>query len=107
MTPPAFIRGAEEYTAAEIRAAVAAGAALVRYPYVVSPLVVTLRYDSTVHLVRTADGRYARCIPYLLTTLLLGWWGVPWGPVASWRAIWSCLNGGDDVTAELLPQLDR
>jgi hypothetical protein len=66
----------------------------VRYPYVISLVFVTLRYESGVHLVRTADGRYLRSIPYLLTSLLLGWWGVPWGPLLTVRAVWDCLNGG-------------
>ena len=47
---------------------------LVRYPYVVSAGVVTFRFESRVHEVHTADGRYLRAIPYLLASILLGWW---------------------------------
>lgn len=68
--------------------------AVVRYPYVVSAVVVTFRFESRPHTVYGADARYARGIPYLLVSLLFGWWGVPWGPVQTWRAIWDCLNGG-------------
>ena len=71
--------------------------AVVRYPYVVSAVVVTFRFESRPHRVRSADGRYVRGIPYLLVSLLLGWWGVPWGPIQTWRAIWDCLNGGVEV----------
>lgn len=71
--------------------------ALVRYPYVVSAVVVTFRFESRVHRVRTADGRYLRAIPYMLASLLFGWWGLPWGPVQTWRAVWECLNGGLDA----------
>ncbi len=71
----------------------------VRYPYVISLVVVTLRYESRVHRPRTADGRYLRAVPYLFATLLLGWWGVPWGPLLSARAIWDCLCGGHEQPA--------
>lgn len=66
----------------------------VRYPYVVSAGVVTFRFESRVHAVRGADARYLRAVPYLLVSILLGWWGVPWGPVLTWRAMWECLGGG-------------
>lgn len=101
------IRGGESLTPAEIREAIANGATLVRYPYVLSAVLVTLRYESTVHLARTDDGRYWRAIPYLFVSLLFGWWAVPWGPILTARAVWACLSGGTDETAELLPQLDR
>lgn len=67
---------------------------VVRYPYVVSAVVVTFRFESRPHRPRTLDGRYLRGVPYLLVSLLFGWWGVPWGPIQTWRAIWDCLNGG-------------
>lgn len=71
----------------------------VRYPYVISLIVVTLRYESGLKHVRTADGRYVRAIPYLLVSLLLGWWGMPWGPLLTLRAVWDCLNGGVEQPA--------
>ncbi len=71
--------------------------AVVRYPYVVSVVVVTFRFLSRPHRVRSADARYVRGIPYLLVSLLFGWWGVPWGPIQTWWAVWDCLNGGVEV----------
>ncbi len=68
--------------------------AWVRYPYVVSLGVVTLRFESRRHRIRSTDARYLRCIPYLVASILFGWWGFPWGPVLTWRAIWDCLGGG-------------
>jgi len=32
--------------------------------------------------------------PYSAATLLLGWWGLPWGLVLSPRAIWTNCTGG-------------
>ena len=71
----------------------------IRYPYVISLIVVTLRYESGLKYIRTADARYVRAIPYLLVSLLLGWWGMPWGPLLTLRAVWDCLNGGVEQPA--------
>lgn len=70
---------------------------VVRYPYVVSLVVVTFRFLSRPHRPQSADGRYLRGVPYLLVSMLFGWWGVPWGPLHTWRAVWDCLNGGLEV----------
>ncbi|MCU0703209.1 MAG: hypothetical protein MUF18_04375 [Fimbriiglobus sp.] len=72
----------------------AAEPVVVRYPYVVSMVFVTLRYESRPYRVQSADSRYFRAIPYLMVSLLFGWWGLPWGPIQVWRAVWDCLDGG-------------
>jgi hypothetical protein len=47
-------------------------------------------------------------LPTALATLLLGWWGIPFGPVFTIRALYRNLAGGDEVTvADLLNQLAR
>lgn len=33
-------------------------------------------------------------LPYCLGTLLLGWWGIPWGPIYTVQAIAKNLRGG-------------
>ena len=98
-----MIRGAENLSEGQLRDLLDEGTAtLVRFPYVVSALIATLQYESTVQLVRTENGRYLRAIPYILSSLLFGWWGVPWGPLLTVKAVWDCLNGGRDVTDEVL-----
>jgi hypothetical protein len=71
----------------------------VRYPYVVSVVFVTLQYESRVKAVHTVPGRYLQAIPYLVTTFLLGWWGFPWGPLLTIRAMFDCINGGTEQSA--------
>ena len=45
-------------------------------------------------------------LPRALATLLLGWWGIPFGPVFTIRALYRNLAGGDEATvADLLNQL--
>jgi hypothetical protein len=43
-----------------------------------------------------------------LATLLLGWWGIPFGPVFTIRALYRSLASGDEVTVgALLNQMPR
>jgi hypothetical protein len=41
-------------------------------------------------------------MPLTLLTILLGWWGIPWGPVYSIQSLVVNLKGGKDVTTEVL-----
>jgi hypothetical protein len=34
-----------------------------------------------------------------MVSLLLGWWGVPWGLIYTPLTLWSNLSGGREVTA--------
>ncbi len=100
------LRWRNELSADELRAALMAGARCVRYEYAVSCLLFTLHFQSKVHLVHTPDGLYGRGIPYMLATVLLGPWALPWGPLATLQSLWANYCGGHDVTAEIADWLD-
>lgn len=91
---------------AEVWDRLADGAIAVRYEYCVSLLACSLRFRSRVHLLDTWEGRYIRGVPYSLLSLLLGWWGLPWGPVLTLRACWVNSCGGIDVTDEVEDWVD-
>jgi len=40
-----------------------------------------------------------------MTTLLAGWWGIPWGPIFSIAALTRNAQGGHDVTSLVLEQI--
>lgn len=97
----AEIHGLEGMTNQEIDRALADGAKFVVFPYVVSILIMTFRRSSDVHFVRPGEGTFGKAFPYLMITLLFGWWGIPWGPIFSIGSVYHNLTGGKDVTAEL------
>ena len=39
-------------------------------------------------------------------SLLLGWWGIPWGPIWTIGTVFKNLTGGVDVTANVLQALN-
>jgi len=80
------------------------GGRFVVYQYCVSLLVVTFKRNSPVKFIRAGESATAKGLPFTLLTLVLGWWGIPWGFIYTPQVIYKNLNGGIDVTAALLNQ---
>jgi len=96
------IRGAEGLSVAEINAELERGARLVLFEYCFSVVVLTFKRSSDVYLLRAQESGLRRGLPYTLLSLLFGWWGIPWGPVYTVWALKTNLQGGNDVTRQLL-----
>jgi len=96
------VKGIEGMSNEDINEALSQGARFVVFPYTVSILVMTFRRSSDVHFVRPGEGTLGKALPYTLITLLLGWWGIPWGPIYSVGSLYHNLTGGKDVTADML-----
>jgi hypothetical protein len=75
-----------------------AGDRLVCFDYCISLIVVTLRRTSGVHRLRPRELGLLKGLPFTLLTLLLGWWGVPWGIIYTPLALLTNLSGGRDAT---------
>ena len=84
----------------------ATGGRLILYEYCVSLLFVTLRRPVVVR-VQIGDNRLFHALPYLLISLLLGWWGMPWGLIHTPMALMTNLRGGIDVTGEIERLLEQ
>ncbi len=89
-------------TVGEMREELKLGARFVVYEYVISLIVVTWRRPSPVFYIRPGESTARYHWPYSLITLLLGWWGFPWGPAFTIGAIRDNLRGGRDVTAKTI-----
>lgn len=61
------------------------------YSYVVS----THRKPSKVFFVSANEPAIFSGFPYLLISLVCGWWGVPWGPIYTIQAIFNAFSGVD------------
>jgi hypothetical protein len=44
-------------------------------------------------------------LSYAAITLVMGWWGIPWGPIFSITSLVTDFGGGKDVTQEVLASL--
>lgn len=82
------------------------GARFVSFSYCVSILLVTFRRTSEVIYLPPQSVAQWVGSRYLLVTLFLGWWALPWGPIYALGCIWQALRGGDDCTQEIVEEMD-
>ena len=86
-------------------AAPPSGERTVVFEFCISCVVLTLWRTSHVHVLRPGQWAWPRGLPYTLLTLMLGWWGVPWGLIGSARALWTNLTGGRPPAVGAGPQI--
>jgi hypothetical protein len=99
------IHGIENLTLSELEAALAAGGRFVFFEYCISLIVVTLRRRSDAYFLRAGQKGLFRGLPYAMLSLLLGWWGIPWGFIYTPLVVLTNLSGGCDITADVRMQL--
>ena len=81
------IVGLDGLSDAQIRDDLANGARFVVYFYCVSILVMTFKQPSSVYFIRPGQSAAARGLGFTLLSLVLGWWGIPWGPIRAVQAL--------------------
>ena len=97
------IVGIEGMSDAQVAEEIRRGARFVIFQYCISIFIMTFkRTSSDVHFVRAGEGTFGKSWGASLVTLLLGWWGIPWGPIYSIQSLWVNANGGHDVTHDIV-----
>ena len=96
------IHGIEGMTTAEINQELAQGAKFVLYQYCISVLVMTFRRGTDVYFIKSGENAVGKGMGWTVLTLLLGWWGIPWGPIYTVGSLITNFGGGKNVTAEIL-----
>jgi hypothetical protein len=81
------------------------GGKFVIYRYCISVIFLTYKQPSEIYLVRGGEYMKGRGVFFSLVTFLLGWWGIPWGPIYTVQVLFSNLRGGIDVTDEVLDSM--
>jgi hypothetical protein len=92
------IIGAENMTADQLRFEIQRGARLVCYNYCISLLVITFKRNSDIYLIPPEGNAVAKGLPWSLLTLVMGWWGIPWGPIFSIQSLIVNFKGGKNLT---------
>jgi hypothetical protein len=101
----AQIKGIAGITPGELSFEINRGGKFVVYRYCFSVIFLTMWRGTDIYFVRADQSRVIKGLPWTLLTLLAGWWGIPWGPIHSVRALWTNLRGGEDVTAVVAESL--
>jgi hypothetical protein len=70
---------------------------LVRYSHVFSVVVLTVKQPSRLYIAGVERTGLVNAA-FTASTLLLGWWGIPWGPIYTIQTVFSNLGGRDSVS---------
>ena len=96
------IKGVDGLTQEQLQMELQRGAKFVMYQYCISLLVITFKRPSEVYFVRAGEGSVGKGLGFSGLSMLLGWWGVPWGPIYTLQSFWVNFRGGRDVTSEVV-----
>ncbi len=96
------IIGIEGMSTREINEELTRGGKFVSYQYCISLLFVTFKRNSDIYFVRSYEKAAAKGLGFTALSLLMGWWGIPWGPIHTISCITTNFNGGKNVTSEVL-----
>ncbi|RUS47437.1 hypothetical protein [Cohnella sp. AR92] len=96
------IHGIENMDRSSLERELQQGGKFVIYTYCFSILVMTFKRGSNIYFIRYNESSVAKGLPFTLLSAVLGWWGIPWGPIYTIGALVSNLRGGKDVTKEVV-----
>lgn len=98
----AKIKGIDGLTNDQINYELKNGGKFVIYEYCISIVVMSFKRGSEIHFIKAGESGSVKGLNYTLLTILLGWWGIPWGPIYSIGSLYTNLRGGKNVTSEVL-----
>jgi len=81
------------------------GGKFVIYQFCVSLLIITFKRSSSIYFISHEQNAVVKGLPFTLLTLVLGWWGIPWGPIYTIQSVWVNFQGGRDVTKEVVASM--
>lgn len=103
----AGIKGLEGMSTQELNTELERGGRFVIFTFTISILVMTFKQPTDIYFLRGNQSGFVHGLPFTMLSLVLGWWGIPWGPIYT---IWSTVEnsaGGKDVTREVLQSMNN
>ena len=102
----ATIKNLEGLTVEDLNRELRNGGRFVVYEYCISIVVMTFKRGSDIYFFRADESSVKDGIGYSILSFLLGWWGIPWGPIYTIGALITNFSGGKDVTADVLNHIN-
>jgi len=99
------IKNIEGLRVSEIQAMVNNGGKFVIFPYTVSIVIMTFKRSSSIYFIRPDESSFKHSYKHIALNGVMGWWGIPWGPIYTIQSIYQQLSGGKDVTAAIMAHL--
>lgn len=96
------INGIEGMSRQDVQSEIERGGKFVFYQYCISLFIITFKRPTDIYFVKSGESAVAKGLPYVGLSLLMGWWGIPWGPIYTVTSLVTNFKGGKDVTDEVL-----
>jgi len=96
------IKGLENLSTEQVNYYLQQGAKFVIFQYCISVFILTFKRSSSVFFVRAGESSVGKSLPFTLISLLVGWWGLPWGPIYTLSSTVTNLRGGKDITKDVI-----
>ena len=102
----ANIKNTEGLSTIQLADYIKQGGKFVIFQYTVSIVVMTFKRNSSVYFIKPGEGTFKYAWPHTCLNIIMGWWGIPWGPIYSIGSLSTNLAGGKDVTEQIQKNLD-
>lgn len=89
-------------TLGEVEAEVLSGGRFLAFSWTLSVVIMSFRRSSELRFFRAREMSGARAFGYGVVSLLLGWWGFPWGLIYTPASLVRNARGGYDHTALIM-----
>jgi hypothetical protein len=99
------IIGIEGLSGQQLENEIQRGAKFAIYQYCISIGIMSFKRPSAIYFNRGGENNISKGFVFSLISLLLGWWGIPWGPIYTIGSLIINFQGGKDVTKEVLASL--
>jgi hypothetical protein len=101
------IQGIQGMSTDQLRFELQRGARIVCYHYCISIVVMTFRRSSDAYFIPAGESAVTKGLPWVLLSVVAGWWGIPWGPIFTIQSLVVNLRGGKDITANISDAMNR
>jgi len=99
------IRGVEGLSLAQVQDEVSRGAKFVIFTYNFSVIVMSFKRPTDVYFVKAGEKAILKGLPWTLLSLVVGWWGFPWGIIYTIQTLITNLGGGKNITEPVMQSL--
>jgi len=92
-------------TVEEVNYELASGAKFIVFLYCFSIVILTFKRSSNIYFIKSGENTLKKSLKFTLISLFLGWWGIPWGIIYTIQSLVTNLQGGKDVTPQVMAAL--
>jgi hypothetical protein len=99
------IKGINGLTVVELQDEISQGGRFVVYRYCISVIILSFRRSSDIYFIKRDQNRIVKGLPWSLLSVVLGWWGIPWGIIYTIGSLGTNFGGGKNVTEEIMQSI--